>query len=267
MKTILAAATVAAAFLLFGAAARADDETVTGGAVTATLSWSGDAFSARGATLTITRNGAVGFSRAIPEIVCDGCGLLGAGSDDVKIADLDGDGENEVVVVAWTGGSGCCTKAGAWDFQPQAGTYRETDLDFVTAGFNLDDLDHDGAPEIVSQDVRFNVWFTNRADELYPPRVLHYLHQDGVPVVVDVTSSAYAAPIRQNAADAKRRFTRLHRRNPNAGGWVASYVADQYLLGHGSTGLRELDRQIKRGILAKAFRSTLLRRLHGWGYR
>jgi hypothetical protein len=233
----------------------------------ATLSWNGDAFDTMGATLKITRNGAVGFSRAIPAVVCDGCRLAGAGSDDVKVADLDGDGETEVVVVASTGGSGCCTRAGVWDFQPQAGTYRETDLDFVTAGFNLDDLDHDGAPEIVSQDARFNLWFTDRADELYPPQVLHYLHQDGVPVVVDVTGRAFSAPLRQNAADAKRRFSRLHGRDLNARGWVAVYVADQYLLGHGPTGVRELDRQIRRGILAKAFRSALLRRLRSWGYR
>jgi hypothetical protein len=195
-----------------------------------------------------------------------------ARADDVKIADLDADGESEVIVVASAGGSGCCTKAGVWDFRPQPGTYRETDLDFATAGLNLDDLDHDGAPEIVSQDVRFNVWFTDRADQLYPPQVLHYLHQDDVPVIVDVTSRPFAAPIRSNAADAKRRFTRRRRPDPSARGWVATYVADQFLLGHGSAGLRELDRQIRRGILgsprsARAYRSRLLRRLHRWGYR
>jgi hypothetical protein len=54
--------------------------------------------------------------------VCDGCRLAGAGSDDVKVADLDGDGDGGVIAVASTGGSGCCTKTGVWDFQPQPGT-------------------------------------------------------------------------------------------------------------------------------------------------
>jgi hypothetical protein len=263
MKIALAAA---CALLLIGpAVARADDESVTSGAVTATLSWSGDSFNTQGAKLTITRSGAVAFSQAIPKVICDGCVLLGSGSDDVRINDLNGDGEPEVVVIGWSGGSGCCTLVGIWDFA--AGTYREMDIDDLTAGFNLDDLDGDGADEIVSQDVRFNVFFNNRADELYPPQILHWLVQDGQPIIVDVTDRKFAAPFRQNAADAKRRFSRLHRANPSARGWVATYVADQIVLGKRSTGLRELDRQVKRKIVSSSFRTSLLKRLKRWGYR
>jgi hypothetical protein len=265
MKTLLAAACALA--LIAPAVARADDESVTSGAVTATLSWSGDSFNTQGAKLTITRSGAVAFSQAIPKVVCDGCVLVGSGADDIRINDLDGDGEVEVIAIASTGGSGCCINAGVWDFVPAAGSYRELDLDMVTAGFNLDDLDGDGADEIVSQDVRFNVFFDNRADQLYPPQILHYLHQDGQPIVVDVTDRKFAAPLRTNAADAKRRFSRLHRANRSARGWVAAYVADQIVLGKRSTGLKELDRQVKRKIVSKSFKSSLLRRLKSWGYR
>jgi hypothetical protein len=265
MKTLLAAA--CALVLIAPAVARADDESVTSGAVTATLSWNGDSFDTHGAKLTITRGGAVAFSQAIPKVVCDGCVLVGSGADDIRINDLDGDGEPEVIGIASTGGSGCCINAGVWDFVPAAGSYRELDLDMVTAGFNLDDLDGDGADEIVSQDVRFNVFFANRADQLYPPRILHYLHQDGQPIVVDVTDRKFAAPFRTNAADAKRRFSRLHRASASARGWVATYVADQIVLGKRSTGLRELDRQVKRKIVSKSFKTSLLKRLKRWGYR
>ena len=48
---------------------------------------------------------------------------------------------------------------------------------------------------------------------------------------------------------------------------VSAYVADQYLLGHGSTGLRELDKQIERGAVKKSFRHKLLSVLHKFGYR
>ena len=263
MKIALAAA---CALLLLGpAVARADDESVTAGAVTATLSWSGDVSNVQGARLSITRAGAVAFSQAIPKVLCDGCTLLGAGSDDVKINDLNGDGEPEVVVVGWSGGSGCCTTVGIWDFA--AGAYREMDVDELTAGFNLDDLDGDGSAEIVSQDVRFNVFFNNAADQLYPPQILHWLVQDGQPIIVDVTDRKFAAPFRSNAADAKRRFSRLHRANFNARGWVATYVADQMVLGKRSTGLKELDRQVKRKIVTSSFRTSLLKRLKRWGYR
>ncbi len=267
MKKLVAAVVLAGSFLLLAVAAQGDDEAVTSGAVTATLSWNGDSFSTQGAKLTITRSGAVAFSQPIPKVVCDGCVLVGSGADDIRINDLDGDGEPEVIGIASTGGSGCCILAGVWDFVPATGSYRELDLDMVTAGFNLDDLDGDGADEIVSQDVRFNVFFDNRADQLYPPQILHYLHQDDVPIVVDVTDRKFAAPFRTNAADAKRRFARLRRANRSARGWVATYVADQIVLGHRSTGLRELDRQVKRGIVTRSFKSSLLRRLKSWGYR
>ena len=263
MKIALAAA---CALLLFAPAmARADDESVTSGAVTATLSWSGDFSDVQGARLTITRSGAVAFSQAIPKVVCDGCSLLGAGSDDVKINDLNGDGEPEVVVVGWSGGSGCCTLVGIWDFA--AGSYREMDIDDLTAGFNLDDLDGDGSAEIVSQDVRFNAFFNNRADEIFPPQILHWLVQDGQPIVVDVTDRKFAAPFRANAADAKRRFSRLRRASSSARGWIATYVADEMVLGKRSTGLKELDRQVKRKIVTSSFRTSLLKRLKRWGYR
>jgi hypothetical protein len=91
--------------------------------------------------------------------------------------------------------------------------------------------------------------------------------QDGQPIIVDVTDRKFAAPFRQNAADAKRRFSRLHRANPSARGWVATYVADQIVLGKRSTGLRELDRQVKRKIVSSSFRTSLLKRLKRWGYR
>src|SRR3954467_214768 len=264
MKTLLAAAL---ALLVFVPVAPADDESVTRGAVTATLSWSGDSFNSQRAKLTITRHGVSAFSQAIPKVVCDGRLLFGAGADDVKLHDLNGDAEPEVIVVGSSGGSGGCTPAGIWDFQGGTAGYRELDVDMGATGFNLDDLDGDGADEIVSQDIRFNVWFDNHADKLFPPKILHWLVQDGQPIIVDVTDRKYAAPFAENAADAKRRFPRLRPPSPSARGWVATYVADEIVLGKRSTGLRELDRQVKRHIVTSSFRTSLVKRLKRWGYR
>src|SRR3954449_10520772 len=85
------------------------DETVTSGAVSARL---------HGDTLTITRAGTVAFDRAIPDVVCDGCVLQG--SDDVQLRDLDGDGEPEAIVTAFTGGLHCCSLMGVYGFQDGA---------------------------------------------------------------------------------------------------------------------------------------------------
>ncbi len=271
MRRLLGMAALAAAFLLPAAAARAAVETETAGPVTATLTWNGEPSSAMGATLTIARNGAVGFNRAIPKVVCDGCFISGAATDDIFVGDLDGDGENEALVSASTGGAECCVLLAVFDFQPALGTYRETDVNVGTVGFDVEDLNGDGVEEFVSLDGRFNALFTDHADQFPPPQVLHYLHQDGVPVWADVTD-AFPALIRKNAAEAKKRFAHLHGADPNARGWLATYVADQFMLGHGSTGLREYDRQAKRGILgsaksAKANRAKLLKLLHRYGYR
>jgi hypothetical protein len=240
-RTLLCALAV---LLLSPAVASAESESVTSGATTATLSWSGEASDVSGARLTITRAGAVAFDRPIREVVCDGCALPGNGADDVKLVDLDGLGEPEAIV---TGGQ----VAGFYSFSATAGVYDE--LRFNTpVGFNLDDLDRDGQTEIVTEDTRFEA-------PVNPPQVFIFTRQDDVPLLADVTSK-FTALIKRSAAQAKR--ARL---------WDV-YVADQFLLGRGSAGLRELDKQIKRGKLgsparAKRYRRQLLSELKRFGYR
>jgi hypothetical protein len=267
-RTLIAALV---ALLLLPAAARAQTETVTSGTTTATLAWTPAEFGVTGATLTITRNGAVAFSKPIPDVVCDGCTLPGNGADDVKLVNLDGLDDDEVVVTASSGGMHCCSLAGFYDFNPATGSYDPLVRDFGSSGFNLDDLDHDGRPEIVTEDVRFEDLFTSHVGSFPPPAVFIFVRQDDVPLLADVTTK-YTALIRRNASEAKRRFAKARKHDPAIRGALAAYVADQYLLGHGATGLNELDRQIKRGVAgtptsAKAFRSKLLRTLHRFGYR
>src|SRR4051812_36713786 len=174
------------------------DETVTSGAISARL---------HGDTLTISRNGTVAFDRAIPKVVCDGCVLQGA--DDIQANDLDGDGDPEVIVTASTGGMHCCSVAGIYGFQAGTG-YDELVQDWRSAGYELKDLDKDARPEIISQDVRFEDLFTAPVVSFPPPAIFRYLHQDGRPVLADVTR-AFPKLIKANAAEAKRNFTRFNR--------------------------------------------------------
>jgi VCBS repeat protein len=228
-------------------------ETAANGPVSATLRWGEGTTNA---TLTITRGGDELFSRAIPGAVCDGCVLAGDG--DVAVTDLDGDGENEVVVTSTTGGTQCCDLSGVYDFR--GGTYGELTRNWGFAGLNLTDVDGDGRLEFRSTDDRFLKDFTTHAAAWPPPRVWRYLHQDGVPVMVDVTG-AYGTLIRSNAAEAKRRLRGAA--GSDRRGYAATYVADEYLLGRGATGLRELERR----KLGRSFRTSLLKRLHRYGYR
>ncbi len=246
MKLIAAALAVAA---IAPATARAQTQSVTSGPVTATLTDDG--------RLSIVREGLVMFDAPIPKVVCDGCVLQGA--DDVRIVDFDGDGEREVLVVATTGGEGCCTLSGIYSYW--SGGYDETVTDW-RSGFNLDDLDRDGRPELVSVDSRFERY----AAPFPPPAVYRFLRQDGSPILVDITFS-FPAVIRRNAAEAKRAIAKLGRRDPDAGGVVSAYVADQYLLRRSRTGLRELDRLVARRVVTPAFKRRLLRDLKHFGYR
>jgi hypothetical protein len=267
-RTLIVAAL---ALLAVPAAAHAESETVTSGTTTASLTWTPSELGVRDAALSITRNGVTAFDREISEMVCTGCSLPGNGADDVKLVDLDGLGDPEVIVTAYTEGEHCCSLAGFYSFNAQTGGYDELVENFASSGFNLDDLDHDGRPEIVTQDVRFEDRFTSHVASFPPPAVFIFVRQDDVPLLADVTTK-YPSLIRRNAAEAKRGFAKAPRNDPSARGVIAAYVADQYLLGHGPTGLKELDRQARRGVLgsaksAKAYRSRLLRLLRRYGYR
>jgi len=247
-------------------------ETAVSGNVSARLSWDAGEAGPANPRLEITRNGAVAFSRAIPDVVCEGCRLTPDSGDDLRAADLDGDGEAEVIVTSYTGGQHCCTIMGVYGLIDTTGGYSELVRNWGSSGFALSDPDHDGAQEIVSRDIRFEDRFSSHFGSFPPPAVFEYQRPGDLAPQLDDATKRFPALIRKNAAEAKRQFSHLHRGDPDGGGFVAAYVADQFLLGHGSAGVRELDKQIKRGILgspkaAKRYRKRLLTLLHRYGYR
>lgn len=265
------AALLLAALLLAAplpAIARADDagtRTASAGQTSATLSWNAADYGVSGAHLTIARAGATLFDAAIPSVVCDGCQVLG--DDAVLVRDLDADGEPEVLVRGFTGGAHCCTVLGIYALQGQ--TYAPLVRNYGSGGYRLVDRDHDGRPEIDSVDARFEYLFASYAASFRPPLILRYDHGR----LTDVTRR-YPKAVRAAAKEARSglRYFERHRFGTEARGPLAAYVADEYLLGRGKVGLRELDRQARRGTIGTAkgvatFRARLLRLLHRFGYR
>jgi hypothetical protein len=265
---------VLAALLIAPSAASAESKTATLGNVTAVLNWSPDQYGIKDAKLTITRAGVVGFDRAIPKVVPDGSIILSQqdNPDDVRVVDLDGDGEPEVIVTGFSGGAHCCIVGGFYDLRGAA--YGETTEFFGSYGFELRDVGKDGTIEIDASDVRFEDIYTSHAASFPPPHIMRFSKAGGAAHLVDVTRK-YPSRIRENAADAKKLFKQFKRGDviTEARGVVAAYVADEYLLGRGEVGLREIDRQAARGLIGKtakqvrAWRKQLLRDLHKFGYR
>jgi hypothetical protein len=264
---LLAVLAAAALGGLAPSVARANDAgsiTHAAGAVSATLEWDAAGSGVANPRLSVLRSG-VRYDVTIADVCLEGCIVVpdeagqAAQTSMVKVADLDGDGEPEVLVDTFSGGAHCCLTARLLVFDGTG--YTPTDLDYRDVGYALADADGDGRLELVGQDPAFAEAFTAFAASSFPPQVLQVVA--GKPV--DVTRR-FPRLVRADAAVQLKQLRRF-RRGDDVRGFLAAYVADQYLLGKGSTGLREVDRQRRQGRVGKGFKALLLKRLKAWRYR
>jgi hypothetical protein len=275
MSSKLAILAVVAAAALAPTAARADHtnagtETVKAGPVSATLSWDAGEDDLANVRLSISRSGTVVFDRAIPKVCSQECDPSVPDSDNFQLIDLDGDGEPEVVVNAETGE--CCDEMiGIYGFDAAAGTYTELAKNLGDSLVDIDDTDNNGTIEIVGNDQRFENLVPGHTSLFFPPVVYAYEHPASGPQLVDRTRSSLVV-VSASAEILKFVLDDLKDADALSKIYVGSYVADEYLLGHGKVGMKEFNRQAKRGTLGNAksvkkFRTRMLRLLHQYGYR
>jgi hypothetical protein len=235
------------------------------GAVSATLEWDKAESGIANPRLFVVRDG-VRYDLTIADICLEGCIVVpddanpeAVKSSAVKVADLDGDGEPEVLVDTFSGGAHCCLTARLLTFDGTG--YRPSDIAYRDVGYQLEDADGDGRPELVGYDPRFSAAFTAFAASGFPPQVFALVAGK----LVDVTRKLPALA----RADARTQLHQLRaaKRGDDVRGVLAAYVADQYLLGHGSVGTREIDRQRAKGRVSKGFKAYVVKRLRAWGYR
>lgn len=253
--------------------------TKSAGAVSATLSWKAGTFGAASPRLAIRRGGVAAADLDVSD-VCkpDACVLMPdpTGPDEgtysiLHVADLDGDGEPEVMFDTFSGGAHCCITQRIYGYVPQTGSYRRrASVAWGNNAYAVKDLDHDGAFELSGSDDRFAYAFASYAGSWFPPQVLAYRvpAAGGSARLTDVTRR-FPAVVRANAAEALKIIRKVSRPDPafEVQGVVAGYVADQYLLGKASVGRAELARARSRGLVAKTFPADLLRFLKQTGYR
>lgn len=274
LLAIAVVAAIGATAPLAHAQSPAGSVTKSSGIVTATLSWQAGEFAAVNPRLRVSRAGVVVTDISV-EDACRMCVLV-ADRDDIDfsimhVADLDADGEPEVLFDVSSGGAHCCYTTRFYAYRPESGTYRRAPSQYWgNAGYDVVDLDGDGRLELSGGDDVFAYAFSSFAASAFPPKIIRYA--SGVagdqPTLRNVTRR-FPGAIRADASRLLKiiRKQKPHKRVFEAQGPIAAYVADQYLLNRGSVGKAELRRARRRGLTAPGFQADLLKFLRKTGYR
>jgi hypothetical protein len=230
----------------------AGSKTVSSGQVTATLTWSAGEIFAEHPALRIVRAGTVAHDAGL-ESQCQACNYLADTDSALQVRDLDGDGEPEVLVDAFSGGAHCCTITPIFRWDEVGGVgYRKLTGSFGNVGYSLDDLDRDGRPEFVTEDDSFAYEFTAYAFSLFPLRILAYgTDRSGRTALRDVTQG-YLPMVAKEAAAFRREVAKAHK-GGDARGVIAAYVADLYRLDRKKQANAYLNSALRRGLLKSPF--------------
>jgi hypothetical protein len=227
--------------------ALADQETDSSATTTATLAYDRDGYRYSDLRLTIVRDGQVLRDAPVrtkycPEELCSPGAYLGRPS--VTVRDLDADGEPEVLLPLFSGGTHCCTSAQVLYLNESGTGYRVTTKTFGNMSFDLKNLDARGRPELVSADDRFSYRFSCYACSGNPVRIYRYDNGRFLE-----RTRLHAPQVRSDS----RRWHRIYREGRGEGdvrGLLAAWAANEYRLGNGDRVRRELSRALRRGWLS-----------------
>ena len=243
-------------------AAVADDGGSAGagtGSTSAEVSWKAARLGVAGVHLTVTRKGTTTFDGdpfAGGDCSEGGCSLAPLGGTPLRVVDLDGDGDAEVLLDAFTGGAHCCQlteilRAGG------SGDVRQ-ERNWADPGYRLRDLDADGSPEFVSADAAFGYAFAAFAFSLSPVKVL-----DWRAGTFRNRTRAFPGTVRADLSSLRRSLRSLKRRHLPTRGAIAVITADLYSLGRA----KDARAYLAAAAGGRAFHARVLKFLHRYGYR
>lgn len=279
--TILGLAAVATGLVATpGASAAASHEvTRASGPVSATLSWQGAFAETRKFRVQISRNGAVVVDEPVR---IEDCGerIRGyacpwpVGESPLEVRDLDGDGEPEIVIRAFTGGAHCCVVALVYRWG--ASEYSTIERNFFGAAWTLRDLGNDGIVEFRTADYRFDYLYGSHAESVFPIQIFR-LEAGGIDFI-DVTRD-FPRQIAKDANRLGREYERRANSRKRLGvrAALAAYIADLYQLDERRLARRELENALEAGVLdrtrfdsvgpwGRKFVRDLKRNLRRFGY-
>jgi hypothetical protein len=236
------------ALLLGVAPAAAEQKSIvtSSGDVAATLSYELNTGSSGAATyssehLQISKAGTSYYDAPLHSSACQNeCALEVGANGALTLADLEGNGQPDVILRLNSGGAHCCNTLQIFSFDPDVTTLRETEHDFGDPGADLRDLAGNGQLEFLSGDDRFAYEFAPYAYSPLPLQIWQL--REGQ--FLDVTRNFP----QQLTTDASRQF-RLFLFNRHLGlglGCLAAWAADEELLGHGRAVTALLARELHR---------------------
>jgi hypothetical protein len=164
----------------------------------------------------------------------------------LRIRDLDGDGQLEVLLDLFSGGAHCCFSTLVHQWDAVTATYAAVRHAWGNPYPRLRDVDRNGMFEFISADDRFAYAFACYACGALPIQVWHY----ELGRFVDVTRE-FPDVVRKDAAALWKSYRAARGSTfPEVRGILAAWLADQALLGRASAGWRKLEQLERRGVLA-----------------
>lgn len=179
---------------------------------------------------------------------------------EVRVRDLDGNREPEVLVNFFTGGAHCCTISRIYRYDPNQRRYRSIDTSWGHTGYKLEDLDRDGVPEFNSADNRFAYKFSSFAGSGFPIQIWQYRQGR----MIDVTRR-YPNLVRRDANNWWQRYIESRNQGYESKGSLAAYLADKYLIGEEKDGWERVQQAYKESDRQQFF-SELRSFLRETGY-
>jgi hypothetical protein len=228
--------------------------------VSATLTYSGPQYQPRNLRLTIAKAGQVLYDQAISPQSCQYVCEPG----ELRVLDLDGDGQPDVYASFFSGGAHCCEFVQIFRYDPGTMSYSRLIHDFGDFGAVLKQVG--GVYLFVAADEAFVEQWTSFAASGAPIQILRLAGRGFVNV-----TRRHPHLIAADAARWWRFLGDVLRVGGETEGVLGAWAADEYLLGHRALVAQRLHRQLARGHIRGAlpgsrFVRTLPSFLHRHGY-
>lgn len=241
ISAVALVALTALAVAATAASAKTTTQSASSGDVRATFTFSGTAPQIKDMRLKITRAGHLVYDHAVSSRACGKLcepGGFGAHPSSVRVVDLQGNRQPDVILELFSGGADCCFVDQVFSLEP-GGTYAATEHDFL---YSAPKITHLGSKwRFVSADGNFLCTFTDCADSGEPVQIWSFESHR----FINVTRS-YPHLISVDAA----KWMRLFRSHLSNGvGLIAAWAADEELLGHNRLVQSTLAADAAKGVL------------------